>query len=84
VTTPIVTELPRRLEPITADPFVYAIGTPTARLDECRHSMNYVECDLAVEVTLPRWRHDRAIACRRRRSTLRDRMPGRRHPLAVA
>ncbi len=84
MTTPIVTELPQRLESITADPFVDTIGTPTARLDGSRHSMNYVECDLGAEVTLPQWRHDRAASCRRRRLTLRDLVPGRRHPFAVA
>jgi len=84
MTTPIVTELPQRLASITEDPFVETIGTPSARLDDCRYSMNYVECDLAVEVTLPQWRHDRAIYCHRRRFTLRDLMPGRRQPFAVA
>ena len=82
MTTPIVTELPQRLEPITADPFVDTIGTPAARIDECRHAMNYVECDLAAELTLPQWRHERA-ACRRR-FTLRDLVGHRRAPVAVA
>jgi hypothetical protein len=29
--------------------------------------MNYVECDLGVEVTLPQWRHARATGPRRHR-----------------
>jgi hypothetical protein len=31
------------------------------------HVMNYVECDLADDLTLPQWRHNRAAAVHHRR-----------------
>ncbi len=39
--------------------------------------MNYIECDLAAELTLPQWRQARAAARARRRGVIRFRA-GRR------
>jgi hypothetical protein len=63
MTTPIVTELPLRMEAITADSFI-ASGNETHGSD---HVMNYVECDLSAELTLPQRRRARAAASRRHR-----------------
>jgi hypothetical protein len=46
MTTPIVTELPLRMEPVTADSFLDARG----------HAMDDVEGHLATVRTLPQWR----------------------------
>jgi hypothetical protein len=56
MTTPIVTELPLRLEPVAVDPFA----------DD--RVMNFVECDLPAELTLPQWRRARVAAAPRRRT----------------
>jgi len=80
MTTPIVTELPLRLEPITADTF--ADSLPAAgRSDQV---MNYVECDLGVELTLPQWRHARATESRRHSFRIRSVFAPLRHDAALA
>ncbi len=61
MTTPIVTELPQTLEPVTADSF---IDLEPAHHDPDR-VMNYLQCDLSAELTLPQWRRARASAHRR-------------------
>jgi len=73
MTTPIVTELPLRMQAVTADSFLDSAPEPRTH----DHVMNYVECDLAAERTLPQWRHDRA-ASRSRRSLRRRLAPARR------
>lgn len=65
--TPIVTELPRRLEAVTLDPF----AEPEQPVHARAGVMNYVECDLAPEVSLPQWRRTRAAARRRPALTFR-------------
>jgi hypothetical protein len=87
MTTPIVIELPLRLEPITADSFAGPMTAAAAVERDARmpdRVMNYVECDLAVELTLPQWRRSRAAASPRRRLGLGTRFtPARRTtPLA--
>ena len=63
MTTPIVTELPLRMQAITADSFI----APGDETHGSGHVMNYVECDLSAELTLPQWRRARATAsCRSR------------------
>jgi hypothetical protein len=42
--------------------------------------MNYVECDLAPDVSLPQWRRARAAARRRTRLSLRHRFASVRRP----
>jgi hypothetical protein len=77
--TPTVTEIPLSLEPVTADSF--AQSTVVAPV---RHVMNYVESDLAVDMTLPRRRRDRAEAMRRRSRMRSILHPGRRRPALAA
>ncbi len=67
MTTPIVTELPQRLEPVTADSFL----EPAHVEHDPDRVMNYLECDLTTELTLPQWRRDRAAASAHRRHRLR-------------
>ncbi len=81
MTTPIVTELPLRLEPITADPFAESLHAAAGRSD---HVMNYVECDLADEVTLPHWRRARATDSRRHSFRIRSVFAPQRREAALA
>ena len=83
MTTPTVTETPLSLEPVTADPFAGPDAATTV-VETLRHVLNYVECDLAPDTTLPQRRAARADAIRRRgrlRSVLH---PGRRQPALAA
>jgi hypothetical protein len=79
MTTPIVTELPLRMEAITADSFLEHVQAPQTR----DHVMNYVECDLAADLTLAQRRHDRAVSAHTRRG-LRPRFAPVRHHAALA
>jgi hypothetical protein len=45
-----------------------------------RSVMNYVECSLATDLTLPQWRRARAEMTSHRRHGLRRRRPGHGHP----
>jgi hypothetical protein len=78
MTTPIVTELPLRLEPVTADSFMEL--THEDRVHD--HVMNYIECDLAAELTLPQWGRARASSPSRR--SLRGIFAQTRRPAALA
>jgi len=69
MTTPIVIELPLRMEAVTADSFLEAVHDVQTH----ERVMNYVECDLAAELTLPQWRQDRAATFSRSRRSLRRR-----------
>jgi hypothetical protein len=80
MTTPIVTELPLRMEPVTADSFVDGVQEAHTR----DHVMNYVECDLAAELTLPQRRRARASASPRSRRGLRRRFVPVRREAAFA
>jgi hypothetical protein len=62
MTMPTVTELPLRLEPVTADSFAAPLLAAAPAAVALDRIMNYIECDLAAEVTLPQWRHARAAA----------------------
>jgi hypothetical protein len=80
MTTPIVTELPLRMQAVTADSFLDSAPEPRTH----DHVMNYVECDLAAELTLPQWRRSRADTSSRSRHGLRRRFaPARRVALAA-
>ena len=79
MTTPIVTELPLRLEPITADSFI----EPTHEDRGHDHVMNDVECDLSAELTLPQWRRVRAASSPSRRSLRRRFAPSQHAALAA-
>ena len=79
MTTPIVTELPLRLEAVTADSFL----EPPHEDRGHDHVMNYIDCDLAAELTLPQWRRARAASSPSRRS-LRRRFAQTRRPAALA
>jgi hypothetical protein len=81
MTMPIVTELPPRMEAVTADSFLEHAQDPHTH----DRVMNYVECDLAAELTLAQWRRDRAAASSRTRRSLRPRFaPVRRHAALAA
>lgn len=91
MTTPIVTELPLRLEPITADSFAAPIPValapqrgPAHAQHVPDHVMNYIECDLAAELTLPQRRRCRATADSRRRLSLRTVFAPARRGTALA
>jgi hypothetical protein len=77
MTTPIVTELPLRLEAVVPDTFAEPqLQAPPA--DQAMDRiMNYLECDLRPELTLPQRRRARASASPRRRRLL----PGRLAPI---
>ena len=79
MTTPIVTELPLRMEAVTADTFLEAVphSQPRDRV------MNYVECDLAAELTLPQRRRARAAASTRSHRLRRGFVPVHRPALAA-
>ncbi len=79
MTTPIVTELPLRLEPVSADSFT----EPTHEDRGHDHVMSYVECDLSAELTLPQWRRTRAASSPSRRG-LRGRFAHVRRQAALA
>jgi hypothetical protein len=79
MTTPIVTELPLRMEAITADSFI-ASGNETHGTGQV---MNYIECDLSAELTLPQWRRARATASSRSRLRSYLAPAGRRTALAA-
>lgn len=72
MTTPIVTELPQRLEPITAVRFADSHPAAAPAAGRSDHVMNYVECDLGAELTLPQWRHPRATESRRHGFSIRS------------
>jgi hypothetical protein len=72
MTMPTVTELPLRLEPVTADPFAEPLRAAAPAAVALDRVMNYIECDLAAEVTLPQWRRTRAAASRRQRHSDRS------------
>jgi hypothetical protein len=55
-------------------------STPGLDAPGARNVMNYVECTLAADLTLPEWRRARAAATPRRRHGLRQRLASRRHP----
>jgi hypothetical protein len=46
---------------------------------DARNVMNYVECSLAADLTLPEWRRTRAATTPRRRHGLRHRISSHRH-----
>jgi len=80
MTTPIVTELPLRMQAVTTDSFLDSV--PEAHPHD--HVMNYVECDLAGELSLPQWRRARADASSRSRHSLRRRFTPVRRSAALA
>jgi hypothetical protein len=79
MTTPIVTELPLRMEAVTADTFLASVPDPRPR----DRVMNYVECDLAAELTLPQRRRARASASTHSRGLRRRFAPLHRPVLAA-
>jgi hypothetical protein len=80
MTTPIVTELPLRMQAVTADSFLDS--EPESHTHD--RVMNYVECDLAAELTLPQWRRARADVSSRGRHSLRRRLAPVRRSAALA
>lgn len=80
MTTPIVTEIPLRMQAVTADSFIESAQEAHGR----DHVMNYVECELAAELTLPQWRRTRTAASSRSRRSLRARVAPARREAALA
>ena len=79
MTTPIVTELPLRMEPVSADTFLGSVADPKPR----DRVMTYVECDLPAELTLAQRRRARAAASTRSRRPRRHLVPVHRPVLAA-
>jgi hypothetical protein len=55
-------------------------SAPSLDAAGARTVMNYVECTLAADLTLPEWRRARAASNPHRRLGLRRRLAGGRHP----